>query len=290
MIGFGLFSLTVSCELINPIEEVPAYLEVEKFSFSTSVEQGANSEKISDAWVFIDEVSLGIYELPATIPNLNLGNRKVTIFPVVRENALPQTPIIYPFYERYELLTDLVSGQVYPIKPVTGYLSSNTVFELVEDFEGSNHRLNGGDPNAVRLINDPDKVRTGNGSGQVLLESMEQVTFTSSASFLDLPTEGGLPVFLELDYKTNISFEIGLVGIDVNPALPVNATNFKIILCPVDFWNKVYINFQEDLTISQLPAYKLAFRVSKDNQGCSISENIVPEVLIDNVKFIRFQN
>ena len=49
----------------------------------------------------------------------------------------------------------------------------------------------------------------------------------------------------------------------------------------------MYINFREDLEFSQLPNYKLAFRVAREETGGSVA---VPETLIDNVKFIRLKN
>ena len=83
--------------------------------------------------------------------------------------------------------------------------------------------------------------------------------------------------------RNNVAFEIGLEGISNN----LNATLFKVTLCPINRWNKVYINFQEDLQISQLPSYRLAFRVSTDDLGCGGGIETTPEVLIDNIKFVR---
>jgi hypothetical protein len=278
-----------SCDLVNPEEQLPAYLDINKFDFSITAEQGIDSEQITDAWVFVNDISLGIYQLPATVPVLELGNQKISIFPVIRENALPSAPIIYPFYQRFEQNLELVADQTFTIQPTTSYIK-NAVFEMVEEFEDANHRLNGGDPNALQIVEASNVSLHGKGVGQILLNGADEVTFTSSATFTDLPTTGNLAVFLELDYKANVEFEIGLVGLNSNPTQPVNATSYKITLCPIDQWNKLYLNFQEDLEFSQLPAYKLAFRVSNKNTGCTPFNDVTPEVLIDNLKFIRFQN
>jgi len=272
----GFFFLS-SCSLLNPEEQLPAYLEIKKFDLTTSAQQGENSAQITDAWVFVNDLSLGVYELPATVPVLELGNQNITVFPVIRENGLRNAPIIYPLYQRYESTLTLSANQTITIQPTTTYDSNNTVFELVESFNTSNHLLRGTDPNAVQAMD---------GIGKILLVEKDTVEFTSSTTFVDLPTSGGLPVFLEIDYKNNVAFEIGLVGINNN----INATSYKITLCPINRWNKVYINFQEDLQVSQLPNYKLAFRVSTDDLGCGGAEVTNPEVLIDNVKFIRLKN
>ncbi|MEM1124402.1 MAG: hypothetical protein AAGJ18_28445, partial [Bacteroidota bacterium] len=56
----AIIALLGACDLINPEESLPAYLNVEPFEFSTLPEQGVNSSQITDAWVFVDDVSMGI--------------------------------------------------------------------------------------------------------------------------------------------------------------------------------------------------------------------------------------
>ncbi len=265
-----------ACSLVDPEEQLPAYLEINNFELTTSPAQGENSAQITDAWVFVDDLSLGVFELPATVPVLDLGNQNITIFPVIRENGLRSVPVIYPLYRRYETTLELMANQTISVQPTTTY-DANAVFELVEDFNAANHLLRGNDQSAVQSVE---------GIGKILLGDKDVVEFTSSTTFIDLPTSGGLPVFLEIDYKNNVAFEIGLVGINNT----TNATSYKVILCPINRWNKVYINFQEDLQASQLPSYKLAFRVSTEDLDCGGATATNPEVLIDNVKFIRLKN
>ncbi len=275
-----ILCLFSACDIVNPEETLPAYLQIDQFDFSTTPAQGEPSEQITDVWVFVDDLSLGIYELPATVPTLAVGNQNITIFPVIRENAIRSTPIIYPLYNRFETTLDLPIGETVTVRPTTSYVS-NAVFELVEEFDGNGHALKGSDPNAVQVL---DEI------GQILLGTEESIEFTSTGTFTDLPTNNGLPVFLEFDYRTNVEFEIGLVGIDPNQINPVNATFYNVVLCPINRWNKVYINLQEVLETSQLPGYKLAFRASTDDTGCGSVTNDPPEVLIDNLKFIRLTN
>ena len=117
---------------------------------------------------------------------------------------------------------------------------------------------------------------------------MEEIAeVTSIPTFIDLPTSGGSPVYLELDYRTNVELEVGLIGFDVNTG--TQATNYKVILCPITNWNKVYISFQEDLELSQLDSYQLAFRTSTNDTGCGGVSIDTPETLFDNIKLIRFQ-
>ncbi len=278
IIGYWLLIIS-SCDLVNPAEQLPAYIQINNFELTTTAAQGENSEQITDAWVFVNDLSLGVYELPATVPTLDLGTQDITIFPVIRENGLRSAPIIYPFYNRYETTAELAAEQTVTIRPTTTY-ASNAVFELVEDFNTTGHRLKGDNPTALQ---------TNDGIGEVVFGNNAEITFTSSSTFVDLPTSGGKAVFLEFDYQTNVEFEVGLVGLDINGG-NINATNYKIILCPINRWNKLYVNFQEDLEQSQLTGYKLAFRASTNDTGCGNVNSTSPEVLIDNVKFIRIGN
>lgn len=269
-----------ACDIANPVEALPTYLKIERFEFSTSPKQGTASEQITDVWVFVNDLSLGIYELPATIPSLDVGNQNVTIFPVIRENGVRSTPIIYPFYNRFETNVDLIVGETVTIQPTTTYVN-NAIFELVEDFNSTGHLLSGGDANAVTVVD---------GFGEILLGTEATIEFTSTRTLLDLPINNGLAVFVEFDYKTNVEFEVGLVGLDPSTTNPVNSTIYNVVLCPINRWNKIYINMQELLAVSQLPGYKLAFRASTNDTGCGIVTNDTPAVSIDNIKFIRLTN
>ena len=196
-----------ACDIINPEEQIPAFLEINDFEFTVTPEQGANSAQITDAWVFVNDISLGVYELPATIPVLELGNQGITIFPVIRENGVRSLPIIYPLYQRYETTIELTPETTISINPTTSFVN-NAIFDLIEDFNTSNHRLQG---------ENPDAVITQDGIGNVQFQGNEMITFTSSEIFTELPTSGGIPTFLEFDYKTNVIMEICLLYTSPSP-------------------------------------------------------------------------
>ncbi|MFN9115368.1 MAG: nucleoside-diphosphate sugar epimerase/dehydratase, partial [Bacteroidota bacterium] len=76
-----------ACELINPDEEVPSFLFIDSFSFTTVyATQGLASFDLPDAHVYVDNRFIGIYELPATVPIMASGKVKVSILPGTREN------------------------------------------------------------------------------------------------------------------------------------------------------------------------------------------------------------
>ena len=283
-----LFLIISSCDIINPEETIPSYIQVDEFQLTTNESiQGTNSHQITDVWAFINGEALGVFELPATIPVLTSGTQNITLFAGIRENGLRSTPVIYPMYDRYEISLNLVPDEVHLITPNIGYLS-NSIFVLTEDFEGDNIQLEGINNAGINRVTNPTQVQYGNGSGSISLTE-ESTEIISISTFVDLPTSGGTPVYLEMDYRTNVELEVGLVGFEISTGTPMQAISYKVVLCPINSWNKVYINFQEDLELSQLDGYKLAFRVSTNDTGCGGVTTSSPEILLDNIKLIRFQ-
>lgn len=284
-----LLLLTIaSCDIINPEEALPSYIQVNEFQLTTNeTSQGSDNHQITDVWAFVNGEALGVFELPATIPVLAAGMQNITLLAGIRENGLRSTPVIYPLYSRYEINLDLVPEAINLITPTIEYIS-NSIFVLLEDFENDNINLQGINNGIINRVTNPTQVLSGNGAGIIsLLEVATEIT--TIPTFLDLPTSGGTPVYLEIDYRTNVELEVGLVGFNTSTATPMQATSYKVILCPITNWNKVYINFQKDLELSQLDGYKLAFRASTNDTGCGGTPASVPEILLDNVKLIRFQ-
>jgi len=279
---FLFFALFSSCELINPEEDIPSFIEVKDFQLTTNLEtEGSNQHQINDVWAFVEGEALGVFELPATIPILATGNQTITLLAGIRENGLRSAPVIYPFYERYEEVVNLMEGQTTTITPSINYVS-NSAFEFNEDFETNNLQLEGG----IQRITTSSQIKEGIGAGRIQVGSAE-TEVVSSITFIDLPTAGNLPVFVEMDYRTNVELEVGLIGF--NTANSNRVAIYKVTLCPIDQWNKVYINFQEELELSQFSGYQLAFRASTNDTGCGNINSTNPEVLLDNIKLIRFQ-
>ena len=284
-----LFLLFISaCDIINPEEEIPSFIQVNEFQLVTNeMLEGSNTQQITDVWAFVNGDALGVFELPATIPVLESGMQNITLFAGIRVNGVRNTPLIYPLYDNYEASVDLVPEEVTLLTPTIEYISNN-VFELLEDFESDNISLEARDNGSIDRVTSSTPMLSGNGVGSISLVG-EATEITSIATFVDLPTSGGIPVYLEMDYRTNVELEVGLVGFDISTINPIQATIFNVVLCPIDDWNKVYVDLQGLLEQSQLDGYQLALRVSTDDTGCGGTPTDNPEILLDNIKLIRFQ-
>ena len=56
-----------ACNLINPKEQVPTYLHLDRFTFSNpdSSYTGSSSHDIPSAWVYVNDQPVGTFDLPA---------------------------------------------------------------------------------------------------------------------------------------------------------------------------------------------------------------------------------
>ncbi|MFN4235612.1 MAG: hypothetical protein ACK4IK_12485 [Bacteroidia bacterium] len=267
--------------MLNPAEEIPAYIEIDSsyFSVNDPVKEGSASHKITDAWVYINNDLRGVYELPAKFPVLDKNDCDVTIRPGIKMNGIAATRVNYLLYKSYTTRLNLKPLQTYKITPHYTY-ADNLKFPFKEDFESSNsfENYSSSDTSIIRVSN-PGLVFEGNFSGAIYLDS-EKSYFKAkavSANKYKLP-DSGRTVFLEMNYKCNNTFAIGF-GSQYN----VDAIETLLIfLNPSPNWNKIYINFTEEAS-RNLNANEHYFYIeSLLNPGVDKAE-----IFIDNLKIVH---
>jgi len=285
-----IFSMT-GCDIINPEEPIPAYLFITGFTLNTELEtEGTNSHKITEAHVFVDNELLGIFVLPATVPVLAEGAKDVQIFPGVRTNGLGNITDIYPFYESYQATLDFVPGNVDTIMPVTEYLDNiKLFFEPQENFEDATLTfaidLDGDPATTIELTN--QEVFEGSGSGIIELEGADAQMELGSNLITELPTSGSSSTFLELNYKTDAGFLVGVLGYD-----PEGRIIYSLIdkgVNPKDEWNKIYFDFTEEIID--------LIRIQDDLAGWRLvivsdlfdDEAEQANIYLDNIKLVQFR-
>lgn len=277
-----------SCSKFDKEEPIPSYISIASIELvipdSLKSKQGSASAKISDAWIFIDDKLQGIYELPATFPVLAQGNVRVKIKPGVIQNGIGSTRPIYPFYDEYTENATLIPEQVTSFKPTVRYLPY-TKFVWMENFESAAISLvkTSNSDTTFKSITDTNLVFEGQKSMGIFVDDAHPVFECKSNAAFVLNTNG-LPVFLELNYKTNTPIEIGLIAnnpaaIITIPALTLNATKDNNNSL---YWNKIYINLTDFLGDNfQATNFNVYFRVEKP------SGNGISEVYLDNIKLIQ---
>lgn len=236
-------SFLSGCDIINPSEKEPAYLYIPSFTFQTNINQGTSSEAITEVWVYSNDQSLGVYDLPAKIPILNLGTSNIRIFAGIKNNGISNTRIRYPFYAPFDTTITLSAFQTDTLIPHFSYYNEAVISE--KGFESGNFLIQTGTNNgSFSITNQASQVFEGNrsgwghldvGSSHLYYKDDQNLTYTS-----------GDNVFLEMNYSSNNTFSVGYItttaGIaSKNVALIINPTCSGDGLTPV--WKKIYIDF-----------------------------------------------
>ena len=251
LFGFALASASLvitlpSCELINPEEQIPAFVHIDEFSFSTVEGQGDSVQNLTDAWVYVDEEFIGTYELPATIPILSSGPTNLRIEPGVRVSGLVGQRSVNPFMRKYSGTITLFPDSQVVLNPAVMYEDWVT-FKWMEDFEnvgfgisntsnseGSVQRISGSDAFAGNSM----KMSIPTGSN--FMECSSDLAYTLPAA--------AAPVFLEFTYRNNNSLYIGLKSITLSG---VSQTSI-LVLNPSAEWKHVYVNLTGTVSSSSL--------------------------------------
>ncbi len=280
-IAIGLFS----CEIYNPKEDIPAYIHIDSFFVATDYStQGSASQKITDAWLYVDDELIGAFELPVSIPVLKNGLHNIIVRPGIKLNGIAATRSYYPFYKAFVINNaNLEAGKTLNISPTTTY-EPFSVFKWKEDFESagvSMERTSNSDTtlvisNDINLAFKPPQSEVSNYSGVIFLDMNRNVFEFRTINSYNLPI-GGTPVFLELNYKTNNYFEVGVLGNTIGQQIYTTV----MYLSPNSAWNKIYINLTP--TVSSMTTaldYRIFIR------GVLDAGSTQGVIQLDNIKLI----
>lgn len=264
------------CRIIDPAEDIPSYIRVNdiRLTITDTITQGSGSENITDAWIYVDGNLIGAFELPCTIPVLEEGTHDVLIKAGIRQNGLESTRAIYPFYKGWEEQVTFSRGQIVSVSPVVTYFPIvNFLWNCTFDAQGTNiDDVTGATwPNLLR-----DTLLGGmeGKCGFVQLNADTNLFYCQSSNALVI--DNGFDLYLELNYKCNQPFVVGIK----------NATNQETIpwiqVMPESDWNKIYIRLNDAITASPGgSAYYVYIAMKKDDNVAN------PQLYIDNIKLLN---
>ncbi len=281
-----LFITVSSCEKFTGDQEIPAYLGIDSIYLNTEYYlQGSASQKITDAWVYVDDEFLGTFELPARIPVLKSGVHQVKIWPGIKKNGIAATRVSYEYYN--PVLTDvnfIPDSTTFALDPIskkrllkTTY-QSTSLFVWKEDFEDIAVTLDTTTGSTAYIQRTPagsPLTFEGNHSGMVVLDSLHDYFECQTHSEYAIPYA---PVYLEMNFNTNTSLTVGVFtyGSTVlyqTPIIYLNATNGQ--------WKKIYIDLTTTLNAySGMTTYRVYLRALKE---AGVSESVI---LFDNFKVV----
>jgi len=278
VLGLGLYSCADKWEA-----EIPTFLEIDEFEFTTTDSQGSASSFIRDVWVYENNSFLGAYELPATVPTIGEGDRRVTLFPGIREDGSSERPRLLFLYETDTFSFTAQAGEEIYYKPKTSY-DTRTQFSFIEDFEDGNlftADLDGQEES--KMVRTTENVFEGNFSGQITVTDSFPVIVVGTSNAYGPFLERGTQVFFEFDYNCTVPTTIGYIGRD---AQGLQVDFLKVTLLPTEGWRKAYINFSEEFRLDQVVAAQMIMRIDLDGRFGDPGNS--GTALFDNCKLIHF--
>jgi len=248
---------------------IPAYIHVESFEVVPST-FGSASSNIEDVWVYQRDNAQGVYELPATFPIIAEGNVRLTFQGGVKMNGVSTTRVSYPFYSNYNIDLDLVPGKIDTVRPVISYIPA-TKMALIEDFELGNNFEN------IERELDANIVFEGLASGRMKINAGDTSVMAYNSSKFSIPFNAA-SVFVELDYKNERVFNVGLMcyknnSTEVTRVIKVNVTR-------KDVWSKIYINFTPEINSIQADSYELILQYVEEGNTQPVN------IYLDNIKVL----
>jgi hypothetical protein len=255
---------------------------------NASMPQGELTHNISQAWVYVNNKIVGVFEVPFKIPILELGSAEIKIYPAIKNNGIGATKKIYPFMEPFILNTSLESDETVVIDPVTKYYA-NTEF-YIEDFEDAAIKFipNVNSAAEITVGNDPAILKDFNGNfyGLVVLNNTTDTTWSQATNFesiqgADLPRKQ--EVYLEIDYYNTNSVVTGLLAISPSGTQPNQNIQLNAQDAATVKWKKIYIDLMELVSNSDPQAY------FEHTFQAQIPENTSETfIILDNIKVVHF--
>lgn len=281
----GLICVCISgCNIINPSEPVPTYIRIDSFRLlqTDPSKTGSISQKITSAWVYYDNQAVGVFDIPGTIPVIASKAGQLQIRPGVTLGGIKSYETTYPFYTFDTFSISPMPGKVINHTPEVRYVA-DAKFSYIENFDLGNTftKVNNAlltDTSIVRVdkSTNPDKVFEGSGAGYIYLNSTHSTSENINNDGFPI-TQG--EVFLEINYKCDVAFEIGLQTTISGNIIYEYIAGMK----PSNEWKKLYINIHDFVGNNKGSLYRTMIKTKlPDGQTTGY-------VLMDNIKVVCYQ-
>jgi len=264
-----LILVLISCQK-EDTDAIPTYIKIDPITLEEDI-----TSKITDVYVYINDQMQGVYELPAKFPVLAKGNTKVKIYAGIKNNGIAAERAAYPFYHPYTINTELTINSTIVINPEISI--KENISGQFDDFDPS-YSFNA-DSCFQTVSNGP----YGN-YGLLTLDTSTLITEINykdyPLSFDDVPQQGS-PTYLELDYKNNTQF---LIGMYINSPNSPTLERGLVLINPKEEWNKIYIDLTQ--TVSEAinaESFSVFIRMQKDSH---LDESTLA---FDNIRIIHYE-
>lgn len=288
-----------SCDNFEGGQEIPAYINFKGFyleenpNFTFSQSEDLLTSDIRDVWVYVDNDWIGAYPLhleadssfSCSFPILKEGEHKIDLRPGIIYNRMNNMREEYVFYTTYTDNLDLIPGQEIVIEPKPIMYTNKCSIPLKETFE--NYFVNfeqadvvGAEPLPMTIIN--DSVKYGNHCGAIYFEDGGHNKFITIDSIYCNNTNG---IILEVDYYSNIPFEIGMYGRSQSEEAYKYISAVRLTPPQSGKWEKAYILLSKVWnTLGYPTTFKIYIEAFNPN---NINNSFIH---IDNIKFVQYPN
>lgn len=280
------------CKVIDQPEAIPSFISINNIDLKiNNSQEGTASHSITDAWVYVDGNLEGVYELPAEkIPLHYQGEHELKIYAGIKRNGISADRKKYDFYTPYTIQLNLIQDSIIELLPEVEY--ENDIFIWLEDFEDPQpkfERANLSDTN-IYIINSPSTELFEGNCGAISMTPTNYLCEirTNELDFNDFPTNLNIPAYMEMNYKCNHEFVVGILH--KGNGIPTYLSQPLITLVPttdengIDQWNKTYL-YLPDATNFYPSATDFDIYIAVLNSNSS--DDI--EIRLDNIKVI-FRN
>lgn len=276
----GIFLLFVSsCEKLKTKIDNPGYIKIPSYKvfYKNSYANGGpgtTNQKFTDVKVSVKGVVYGVFPIPCTIPILDYGTNDINITPVIKVNGVSTLRSEYAPMRLFDTTITVEAGKVNEIIPTFDYYQNGVTFYWVEDFEVSGSSLIG--DTAIKLQT-AEKFE-GAKAVKMELRNGQSACLSYSSSQLPLPHNSEM-LYLEVNYKCNQQFEVGLLDGNKNVIGSAGGAN------PSSEWNKIYFFLTPVASRSPQSAYHVYFYFSNSSfVDNGLGPN--PILYIDNIKVV----
>ncbi len=268
---------------------IPSYVYIKKFKVTTNQAlMGDTSSDIQDVWLYQNNEFKGSFGLPTYIPLPEKSKQNLTLRAGVKRSGQDDQRLQYPMFTDFDTILPLADLRSDTIQPRVTYLS-NCKFPIIQDYDGavnffSIYKPKSGD--SVIKVNDATAWKINNNCAKLVLsDSTYQLNYLSK-ELSDLPSNG-ISTYLEVDYKCNDMFVIGLNVLYTDgtsrgySVFSANSTG--------GVWKKAYIDYSTEISseIAQRgkgTQFQILIQVTKS--GTPLTDNT--QLFIDNIKLIHF--
>lgn len=276
----------IGCSVEKAI--IPSYIYVDRFKLLTnSSTQGDTSQDVQDVWLFQNGEFKGSFGLPTYIPVTEQNKQNLVLRGGIKRSGQDDQRLQYPFYTDFDTILPFANLRSDTLKPVVKYLDF-AKFPIIQDYDGaidffSIERAKPGD--SVIKVNNAEAWKLNSNSAKFVLSDSTYELYYLSKELQNLPANG-IPIYLEVDYKCNDIFDIGLSVISASETkrysvYSANSTN--------GLWKKVYVDMSTEIsseiaTKGTNTIFQILVRIKKS--GTPLTDNT--NLFLDNIKLIHF--